>query len=324
MIRRPQSKIGGSLGKEIDALWDAVAAAQVNNVTGGKIDRTSSGTTIKFDPVEAESDGVDLVNVIWPDPFDGDERYAAAVEAPLDPVTGIPIGYPQEALGYNWRTSAPVDLNQSWLIPLEQTLNGWPTGRATNAVGVLDHSWGLNSPGSAGNEYLWGGWPDAIPTTGASGQDFYFGFTQPAGGWDVNAGWGHGGTAGAVIPAGAHVHVTRQTGPRLSLGAGAYFHPFDGYDMDWIPIDWTDGAVDLSKPGLSSTFTPYPVGTALNVPNGTEVFYLANLSWSFAVDALDPTTGNPVIDPLTGMPISAPKYRFFRETPNQTFFHWLN
>ncbi len=330
MIRRPQSKLGGSLGKEIDALWDAVAAAQVNNVTGGKIDRTSSGTTIKFDAVEAESDGVDLVNVIWPDPFDGDERYAAAVDVPIDPITGVPDSYPWESFGYQWRTSAPVDLNQSWLIPLEQTLNGWLTGRTTNGVGILSNpvvggtgSGASVSPGASGYEYQYGRWPYAIPTTGATGQDYLLGFTQPAGGWDLGAGWGHGGTVGAVIPAGTHIRNMSMTGPRLTnYYAGGYFHPFDEYDMDWTPIDWTDGAVDLTKPGLWSNFTDYPVNTSLNVPNGTEVFYFINLTYSFYIDTIDPATGNPAIDPLTGNTISAPMFRFFIETPNQTFFDW--
>lgn len=316
MIRRPQSKIGGSLGKEIDALWDAVAAAQVNSVAGGKVDRTSSGTTIKFDAVDAEGNEVDLINVDWPDPFTGVEQYPAAVAPSYDPVTGLPQNYPDYATGYRWQTSAPVDLNQSWLMPLEQTAYGRLTGRTMNAVACVPFTTPggfLETIGDNFSQHHFGQWPSAILATGSSDPATYFaGWSRPASGWDENAGIGHGGNASAIIPSGSSVGGLTMnggtlfaTGPQLTTGAQYGSAPFIGYDKDWTPIDWTDGAVDLTSPGLMSTFNPYPISAILGVPPSTEIHAVVNLRYALAVDSLDPSTGYLTYEP---------RYKFFRES----------
>lgn len=47
MIRRPPKRIGGAIGLEFDALWEAVASAGIVSGAGVEIDRTTRGTVVR-------------------------------------------------------------------------------------------------------------------------------------------------------------------------------------------------------------------------------------------------------------------------------------
>ena len=47
MIQRPQKRIGGSIGLEIDAIWQAMARLEVRGGGGLEVDQTTSGTVVR-------------------------------------------------------------------------------------------------------------------------------------------------------------------------------------------------------------------------------------------------------------------------------------
>ena len=47
MIHRPQKRIGGSIGLEIDAIWQAMARLEVRGGGGLEVDQTTSGTVVR-------------------------------------------------------------------------------------------------------------------------------------------------------------------------------------------------------------------------------------------------------------------------------------
>lgn len=47
MIQRPQKRIGGSIGLEIDAIWQAMARLEVRGAEGVDVDQTTSGTVVR-------------------------------------------------------------------------------------------------------------------------------------------------------------------------------------------------------------------------------------------------------------------------------------
>ena len=49
-IRKTQSKFGGELGAEFNAMWDELQSAQVLSVDGGQVDHPRTGCTIKARP----------------------------------------------------------------------------------------------------------------------------------------------------------------------------------------------------------------------------------------------------------------------------------
>ena len=47
MIQRPQKRIGGSIGLEIDAIWQAMARLEVRGAEGVDVDQTTRGTVVR-------------------------------------------------------------------------------------------------------------------------------------------------------------------------------------------------------------------------------------------------------------------------------------